>query len=140
MSDIPAEPNLSVVLANYNHGGFLQECLEAILAQSRPADEILVVDDGSTDDSLDVLAVLAVKHPLIQVIRNQQNMGVPYSQERGLSLCSGQYLFFPAVDDRILPGMFEKSMAILEQHPEAAFSMGLTQGSGKVLMLVPDLD
>ena len=62
-NDAPAAPLLSAVVPNYNHGALLPRALGALLAQGRPPDEIVVVDDGSTDDSLNIPAGFAARYP-----------------------------------------------------------------------------
>jgi len=71
---IPA--TLSVVLPNYNHAKLIGRALEALLAQGRAADEIIVIDDGSTDDSVRVIDRFAGRAPSIRVLQNANNTGV----------------------------------------------------------------
>ncbi len=67
---------LSVVLPNYNHAKFVGRALSALIDQERPADEIIVVDDGSTDGSLGVIEQFAASVPSIKVLVNRENKGV----------------------------------------------------------------
>ncbi len=115
-------PSLSVVVPNFNHGKFLPACLDALLAQSAAAREIVVIDDGSTDDSLAVLQAYAGRHPAVRVHRNEVNRGVVATMNRGVELATGEYLHFAAADDEVLPGLFEKSLGLLARHPRAALS------------------
>lgn len=87
-----SRPTLSVVLPNYNHGNVIARALEALLTQERTADEIVVVDDGSTDDSRDVIARFAAKAASIRVLLNAQNQGVIPALIRGLEAASGRYV------------------------------------------------
>src|SRR6266705_1267642 len=66
-------PTLSVVLPNYNHARLIPRALEALLAQDPAPDEIILVDDASTDDSLDVIASFVERHPALRVIVNPSN-------------------------------------------------------------------
>src|SRR5579871_3702368 len=113
-------PTLSVVMINYNHGRYLPVSLGAILQQSLPATEIVFVDDCSTDNSMEVIEDFARRHPTIRVHRNEKNLGVVGACNRGLSLARGQYIYFAAADDEVLPGLFEKSLNLVAKHPEAA--------------------
>src|SRR5437867_1657558 len=122
MTKTTKAPSLSVVVANYNHGHYLGDCLTAILRQSHPPNEILVMDDGSTDRSRSIIEKFAREYPVIRTHFNEHNLGVIPTINRGIQLVSGDYICFAAADDRILPGLFEKSMAILTKYPEAAFS------------------
>lgn len=127
------EPRLSVTLSNYNHGHYLPEALTAICGQSRPADEIIVIDDASTDDSVDVIERFAKKYPHIRLIRNAKNMGPLHNSEILCDLATGDYLYSTAADDRVLPGFFERSLKMLRRHPSAAvcFSDPATFGEGR---------
>src|SRR6516225_6699424 len=75
---------LSVVLPNYNHADFISRALMALLAQERAADEIIVVDDGSTDDSVSVIQQIATTAPSIRLLCSQANVGVIDALQRGL--------------------------------------------------------
>ncbi|MBP9841532.1 MAG: glycosyltransferase family 2 protein [Simkaniaceae bacterium] len=110
---------LSVIIPNYNHGRYLRELLLSLLTQSRLPDEIIVVDDGSTDDSVSVIEAIAEQNQCIKLHRNPKNLGVVATLNRAIDLASGDYLTFPSADNFVLPGMYEKSMAILEQFPAA---------------------
>ena len=67
---------LSVVTPNYNHGHLIGRAIEAVLSQSRCPDEYLILDDASTDNSLEIIEHYASRHPFIRVLRNKQNLGV----------------------------------------------------------------
>ena len=112
-------PTLSVVLSNYNHARYLPESLGAIAAQSLPPDEVIVLDDGSSDGSVAVIADFVRRYPFFRLIRNERNLGAMRSYNRGLAEAAGDFVLCPAADDRIRPGLFEKTAAILARHPEA---------------------
>lgn len=116
------KPRLSVVMPNFNHGKYLATSLGGILSQSVPPHEVIVVDDASTDNSIEILTNFASKHRHLRFFRNEKNRGVVFSMNRGIELASGDYLFFPAADDEISPGLFEKSLDLLARHPNAALS------------------
>lgn len=113
-------PTLSVLLPNYNHAKFVGQALYAILAQSVQPLEIIVIDDASTDNSLEVIESIARLHPHIRVLRNETNQGVNYTLNRALSEARGTYIYGAAADDQVLPGFFERSLWLLAQHPQAA--------------------
>lgn len=115
-------PTLSVVMPNYNHARYLPRSLAALLNQSVQPLEIIVVDDASTDNSVDVIQEFARQHPLIRLHHNEKNMGVLYNIRLGLDMARGDYIFSPAADDEVTPGFFEKSLRLLAQHPQAALS------------------
>lgn len=119
-----AVPKLSVVMATYGHGGVLERSLRAILTQSRPADEVIVVDDASTDATPDILRALSTQHPSLQVCRNEQNLGAIRSLERAFSLATGDLLYGAASDDFALPGAFAAACVQAEAHPQAGLVFG----------------
>lgn len=115
-------PRLSVVVPNYNHGKWLPACIEALLAQSISPAEILLIDDGSTDGSLEVMRRYAARHPQIRVHQNERNQGVVFTMNRGIEFAQGDYIFYASADDVVLPGLFEQSLSLLSRHPQAALS------------------
>jgi glycosyltransferase involved in cell wall biosynthesis len=110
---------VAVVLSNYNHARYLPESLGAICGQIRPPDEIIVVDDGSTDDSVPIIEAFRARCPRIHLIRNETNLGLQASIARALSAVTAEYLVWAASDDRLLPEFLEVSMRVLERHPRA---------------------
>lgn len=109
---------LSVAIANYNHGYLLKERLSSILEQLSEEDEIVIVDDASTDDSVAIIEEMAIQDRRLQLLRNPQNRGVVKSANRAMKACRGIYIISMSSDDRILPGFIEKTMAVLFSHPE----------------------
>jgi glycosyltransferase involved in cell wall biosynthesis len=107
-------------MTNYNYERFLTDALTAIVQQSYRPHEILVIDDASTDNSVQVIERFQKEHSNIRLIRNERNMGVLHNANLLYQMASGDYVYSASSDDRILPGLFEKSIAVLEQHPEAA--------------------
>ena len=127
LKELMSEPRISVITANYNHAQLLPRCLSALLSQSVQPWEIIVVDDASTDNSLEVINSFAKQHPLIRVYSNERNLGVNLNNNRGLELARGDYVFFAAADDEVKPGFFEKSIRMLRDHPEAGLSSGICE-------------
>src|ERR1700688_3595306 len=105
---------LSVVLPNYNHAKFVGRALAALLGQERTADEIIVIDDGSTDDSMAVIERIAAAAPAIRLLRNPNNIGVIPTLQRGLEAARGKYVYFAASDDWVFPGFFALALRRLE--------------------------
>ena len=120
-----ADSTLSVAMANYNHGRFIGEALEAILAQSLRPLEIIVVDDASTDDSVEIVEGIARRDPIVRLVRNERNLGAVRTIDLGLREAAGDYVFFPASDDRVMAGLFAKSMNLLNRYPEAGICTAL---------------
>ena len=117
---------LSVLLANYNHGHHIAEAIESVTSQSRLPDEYIIMDDGSTDDSVAIISSFAEQHPFIRFIRNEKNLGAVAAYRKLLEMAAGDYLFCSAADDFILPEFLSRSMALLEAHPQAGLVSGLS--------------
>jgi len=117
-------PTLSVVLPNYNHGKYIGRALAALLSQERTADEIIVIDDGSTDDSVAVIERIAAAAPAIRLLRNQSNVGVIPTLQRGLEAAHGRYVYFAASDDWVFPGFFALALRRLEARPSVGLFCG----------------
>lgn len=113
-------PAVTVVVPNYNHGHYLPRCLMALLEQSVLPLEIIVIDDASTDNSVQVIEDFARRYPIIRFHRNPQNVGAVRGTNIGIEMSRGNYLLFAAADDHVMPGFMEKSVALLRQYPQAA--------------------
>jgi glycosyltransferase involved in cell wall biosynthesis len=115
---------LSVILPNYNHARFVGRALTALLAQERAADEIIVIDDGSTDHSVRVIDEFAARAPTIRVLYNDKNVGVIATLQRGLEAARGKYVYFAASDDWVFPGFFALALRRLEAAPGVGLFCG----------------
>lgn len=105
---------VSVLMSTYNRAHLLPEALDSLLAQSRLPDEIIVVDDGSTDHTQ---AVLAAYGPPVQTIY-QENQGPPSARNTGLRAATGDLIAFLDSDDVIPPESIALRAEYLEQHPD----------------------
>ncbi len=117
---------LSVILPNFNHGRLIDRALDALLKQKPLPDEIVVIDDASTDDSLTIIKQLAAETPRIRVAANVQNIGVVGTLNIGLAMSREPYVYFAAADDWIMPGFFELAIRMLEAHPHSGLFCGET--------------
>jgi glycosyltransferase involved in cell wall biosynthesis len=122
-----SEPTLSVIMPNYNHGRYLAEAITGIATQSRPPDEFLILDDGSTDDSLQVVAPLVDRFRFIRVIRHDRNRGVIAAHQRLFAEAQSDYVLAAAADDVRLPGFFERAMRMVDRFPEAGLVFGMVR-------------
>ena len=111
--------SISVVITCYNQARFLGEAIESALAQTRPPVEVIVVDDGSTDDSRSV----AARYAAVRFI-GQANVGIAVARNTGWRASRGDYVVFVDGDDRLLRGALEVGARCLDAHPECAFVFG----------------
>ncbi len=119
---VETRPTLSVIIPNFNHAHFLPACLDSVLNQSWQPEEVIVIDDASTDNSVEVIEGFMRKYPLVRLHRNPENRGILYNINLARELAHGDYLYHPAADDTVMPGFFETSMQLLARHPQAALS------------------
>lgn len=106
-------PLVSVVIPTYNRAHLIERAVQSVLHQTYPHIELIVVDDGSTDDTADVLARLS--DPRLHYIRLPHNIGGGGARNVGLQQSHGKYVSFLDSDDEFLPTMLEKLVALLEQ-------------------------
>lgn len=88
----------SIIIPVYNVGPYLAQCLETAVGQDHGEIEVIAIDDGSTDDSPDVLRAFAANHPEVTVVRTE-NRGPAAARNTGLGLASGEYVLFLDGDD-----------------------------------------
>lgn len=115
-------PLVSVVIPCFNTGRFLAEAIESVFAQTWREHEVIVVDDGSTDDS----ARIAAAYTDVRLVR-QANAGVSAARNRGLAECRGEHLVFLDADDRLLPGALRLGVDVSATRPECAFVHGFSR-------------
>jgi glycosyltransferase involved in cell wall biosynthesis len=106
---VSASPTVSVIVPTLNRAALLPRALSSVLSQTRPADEIIVVDDGSTDDTPVLLERYGAR---IEVLR-QANAGVSAARNRGIGYATGEWLAFLDSDDAWLPHKLERQLGSL---------------------------
>lgn len=116
------KPTVSVIIPNYNDSHFLKSAIDSYLVQTQQPLEIIVVDDCSQDNSIDIIKDLAETTSLIRLICLKTNGGVNKAIMKGLSIARGKYVVFTAADDTVEKLFLEKSLNILKQYPNAGFS------------------
>lgn len=104
-------PLVSVILPSFNHAQFVTEAVNSVLNQTVKELELIVVDDGSTDGTAEIVA--AMRDPRLQCIVLKDNRRLN-PRNVGLNLARGQYVAFQNSDDRWEPTMLEKQIALLE--------------------------
>lgn len=120
---------VSVIMIFLNMDKFIQEAIESVISQTYENWELLLIDDGSTDNSTIISKKYAAEYPdKIRYLEHEshQNRGKSTSRNLGLSHARGDYIAFLDADDAYLPLKLEKQLAILGEHPEATMVYGNT--------------
>jgi glycosyltransferase involved in cell wall biosynthesis len=113
------KPLISVTIPCYNQAQYLGEAIESVIAQRYPRFEIIVVDDGSPDNTVDVARAYAG----IRYMR-LDNQGVSAARNAGVRESKGHYLVVLDAHDRLLPNALHAGLSCLDDHPECAFASG----------------
>ncbi len=112
---------ISVIIASYNYGSFLVEAIESVLRQTRPVDEILISDDFSQDNTMDIGLEYAKKYPsIIKFNRNDHNLGIVDHFNKAVSLTKSDYICFLGADNRFRSDYIEKTAEILDSNNSIA--------------------
>jgi glycosyltransferase involved in cell wall biosynthesis len=114
-----AHPTVAVIIPVFDQARFLPDAIMSVLAQTRPADEIIVVDDGSTDDAAAVVAQFLG----VRLIR-QENRGPSAARNTGFRNCKARYVVFLDADDYLFPTGLEAGLASMAAHPDCALVHG----------------
>ena len=115
----PQPPKVSVLVPSYNHGRYIRERIESILKQTYNNIELIVIDDGSDDDSHNIISELQAQHGF-QYLLNERNSGTPFAAwERICTLASGDYIWVCESDDVAEPHFLETAVASLVAQPDA---------------------
>lgn len=109
-------PRVSVVMAAYNSSRFVRETVDSVLAQTMGDFELVVVDDGSTDDTVAIIG--GYDDARIRLYRNGENLGISHTRNRGLELARGVYMAAIDHDDIWLPTKLEAQVEFLDAHPD----------------------
>lgn len=119
-----AAPAVSVLMSVFNTERYVETALRSVLAQSWRDLEVIVVDDGSSDDSPRIIAALAAEDPRIR-FRSRPNKGIPRTANEMIAQARGRYLCIMDSDDVMLPDCIARAAAHLDMHPEAV-AVGVT--------------
>ncbi len=108
---------ISIIVPCYNQGIYLKETIQSALASTYRPLEIIIINDGSTDDSLELARVLEAQHPEVRVL-DQANSGVTKARNSGIAAAQGEYILPLDGDDLISNTYIEKGIAVLSMRPE----------------------
>ncbi|MFO7763174.1 MAG: glycosyltransferase family A protein [Wenzhouxiangellaceae bacterium] len=113
---MPAKPKVTVFIPVHNREDYICVAVNSILAQTFEDFELLVVDDGSTDRTVEVLE--SYSDPRLRVARNPRNLGIPATRNHGLELARGEYIALLDSDDHAYPGRLGRQVKYLDSNPE----------------------
>ena len=134
-SNAPQAPRVTVLMAVYNGEWYVREAVAGILAQTLGDFEFLIIDDGSTDSSAEIIAQF--QDPRIRLVSNKENIGLTASLNRGLEMARAELVARQDADDISLPDRLAKQVRYLEEHPQVAVAgtqVELVDEAGAVLM------
>ena len=136
-------PKVYIVMPAYNADRFIEAAIRSVMEQTYPNWELLVIDDGSKDNTVEVVQQLCREDSRIRLLRNEQNMGVAKTRNRGLELCAGQYVALLDSDDLWHPQKLQLQLKLAEETGAALIycSYGIMDEQGKSVKgdyLVPE--
>jgi len=111
------QTTVSLIIPNYNYGRFAIEAIESALRQTVPPDEIIFIDDCSTDNSLEIVEPYSGK---IKIIKNERNLGIVRNFNKAVSLTSGEYICLLGADNIFRSDYIERCKFILDTNPDVA--------------------
>ena len=140
-----SNPKVTVLMSVYNRSEYLREAIDSILSQTLMSFEFIIIDDGSTDGTWDILTEYADQDQRISLVQNRENLGLSKSLNKGLVLAKGDYIARQDADDVSLPERLATQIGCLEQQPSvgllgtAYYSIN-SQGQQRALHLHPETD
>ena len=114
-------PLVSIIVPLYNHAKYIEATLESFISEGHPNLQVVIIDDGSQDDSFDVAQAWFASHPKVFtnfVLERQENVGITKTLNRLLTRCTGEFITMVASDDLLLPGGIQARLDALERRPD----------------------
>ncbi|MDM8083236.1 glycosyltransferase [Cellulomonas cellasea] len=122
-----AEPTVTVVVPCYNYGRYLPQVVASVLTQERVRADVVIVDDASTDDSLQVARALAEADKRVTVLAHEANRGHIATYNDGFALARGTYVVLLSADDLLAPGALARATDLMEAEPSVGLVYGLPE-------------
>lgn len=117
-------PSLDVIIPCYNYAHFLPQCVQSVLSQEVEDVRIIIIDNASADNSVEVAHQLADADDRVEVVSHLVNLGSHASFNEGIDLASADYFMILCADDLLVPGSVRQGIALLDRFPEAVFVLG----------------
>jgi len=122
-------PILSVLMTSYNRQSFIAEAIESVQQSSFQEWELIIVDDGSIDETVNIAKRYAAADNRISVYINEKNLGDYPNRNHAASIAKGKYIMYVDSDDRILKDGFQQCINAMEAFPRAGFGMQFNEAS-----------
>jgi len=129
--------SIDVAIPNYNYGRYLRACVRSVQAQSIENLRILVLDNASNDDSVELVRALAAEDTRIEIIARKVNKGFHASYNEAIDWAAGDYLIILHADDMLAPGALKRAMECLDSFPNVVMTCGETVICGEKMRTAP---
>ncbi len=137
-------PKISILMSSYNDGQFIEESILSMLGQTFSDFEFIITNDGSTDDTLDIIKRHAKLDKRIVVIDNKKNLGFIRSLNKGLKIAKGKYIARMDADDVSLPHRLKVQYDYLEKHKDiflvGSYAINMDESGKKISLFKPPTD
>jgi len=117
--------SVDVVVPCYQYGHFLRDAVSSVLAQDLPDLRVLIIDNASTDNSVEVAQQLAAEDQRVEVVAHAINKGATYSYNEGVDWARADYFLLIDADDLLAPHALSRAVAVMEENPEISFTHGV---------------
>ena len=124
MPDAPEKSEVFAFVPSYNHAPFIERCLRSIFDQTAPPKKLLVIDDGSKDDSVKIIERVLLDCPFDAELVARENRGLCATLNEGLARSDGKYFAYLGSDDFWLPEFFARRAALLDRRDNAVLGYG----------------
>lgn len=122
-SNETALPLVSVLMTAYNRSKYIGEAIESVLSSTYQKFELIIVDDGSTDDTVDIAEQYAAKDARVRVFKNENNLGDYPNRNKAATYARGKYIKYLDSDDFIYPHGLQVMVTCMERFPQAGFGL-----------------
>lgn len=110
--------SFAILVAVYNGSEYLRRCLDSLQRQTLKDIQVICIDDGSTDNSWEILQLYAAADRRIEVLHLSQNYGAAHARNEGIKFINAHYTTFLDCDDTFAPDALEEALQVFEKHPQ----------------------